>query len=270
MILKKFKNKVENLTRLIFVNTLSPINNSIVLVEYPKSGGTWLGQLISSYFNISFPRNRFPSVRRILYHGHYKPIFNIKKNKHIVLLVRDGRDVMVSLYHHQLLWNDKNRLHPKDVIYHRKNVPFDDFENVKKNMKDFIRYTFTANPSKLKHFTYQGNWRDFNNSWLNVKENSNNIYLIKYEDLLKDTDKAMSSILIDFFKVERINKNELEGIINKYSFENQANRKKGEESKSSFLRKGVSGDWKNYFDEDAEKEFLRYSADTMKKLGYIN
>lgn len=270
MILIKIKNKIENFTRLIFVNTLSSINKSIILVEYPKSGGTWLGQLLSNYFKIPFPRNKFPELKRMLYHGHYKPIYNIKTNKKIVFLVRDGRDVMVSLYYHHLLWNDKNKLHPKDVHYHRKNVPFDDYENVKQNMKAFINYTFNANPSRFKHFTHTGNWNDYNESWLKQKEISNNIYLVRYEDLLEDTYKTVEKMLIDFFKVKNLDKKELEDIVYKFSFENQTKRKKGEEVKNSFLRKGVSGDWKNYFDDDAEKEFMKYASETMHKLGYTN
>ena len=270
MVIKNLKNKVENLTRLVFINTIAPINNSVVLVEYPKSGGTWLGQLISSYFNIAFPRNEFPSIKRILYHGHYKPIYNIKKNKQIVLLVRDGRDVMVSLYHHQLLWNDKNKLHPKDVNYHRKSVPFTDFENVSKNMKAFIEYTFTESPSKINHFTYMGNWTEFNESWLKERDESDNIYLVRYEDLLSDTLGTMKKMLEEFFKIDNINEVDLKAIVDKYSFENQTNRKKGEEVKNSFLRKGISGDWKNYFDEAAEKEFMKFASKTMKKLKYTN
>ena len=91
MIIKKIKGKFEQLTRLLFINFLTLKNDSIILVEYPKSGGTWLGQLVSSYFKIPFPRNKFPGIKRSLYHGHYLPKFNITKNKKIILLVRDGR-----------------------------------------------------------------------------------------------------------------------------------------------------------------------------------
>ena len=264
-----FKSKFEQLIRIVFINTLTQVNKSILLVEYPKSGGTWLGQLISGYFDIPFPRNKFPGFNRSVYHGHYLPKNNILNNKKIVLLVRDGRDVMVSLYHHQLLWNNKNRLHPKDVLYHRKNVPFDDFENVKDNMEAFIKYTFTNRPSKLQHYTYMGDWVEFNQAWLDkIKKGNNNIYIIKYEDLLKDTYKAMHTMLKDFFKIEDVDEATLKEIVHKFSFENQTKRKQGVEQKESFLRKGIAGDWKNYFTKEAEEEFMKHAQTTLFDLEY--
>ena len=163
----------------------------------------------------------------------------------------------------------KNKLHPKDVLYHRKNVPFDDFENVKGNMKAFISYTFINSPSKLQHFTYMGNWVEFNEQWMNeLNKGKGNIYVIKYEDLLKDSYTAMERMLADFFKEENIEKEHLKDVVQKFSFENQTKRKQGKESKKSFLRKGIAGDWKNYFDEEAEKEFWKYAKDTFHNLDY--
>ncbi|WP_340076200.1 sulfotransferase domain-containing protein [Leptobacterium sp. I13] len=270
MIIKIIKGKIEQFIRLLFINFLTPYNGSIIIVEYPKSGGTWLGQLVSGYYKIPFPRNKLPKVKKSLFHGHYLPKYNIKKNKKVILLVRDGRDVMVSLYHHQLLWNDKNKLHPKDVIYHRKKVNFTNFENVKSNMYKFIEYTFKNRPSKLRHFTYMGNWVEFNEKWIeSMNDKTQNIYLIKYEDILSNTKETLEKLLKTFFKEEVINEKHLEDVIYKFSFKNQTNRDQGEEKKGSFLRKGIAGDWKNYFDEEAEKKFLKYAGNTLLKLGYI-
>ena len=36
----------------------------------------------------------------------------------------------------------------------------------------------------------------------------------------------------------------------KHSFESKSGRKPGQEKKDSFLRKGVVGDWRNYFNEE--------------------
>jgi len=268
-IIKWIRSKVEQAVRLVFVNSLTPINNSILIVEYPKSGGTWLGQLVSDYFQLPFPRNRFPVIRRSVFHSHYLPKWRIPKNKKILFLVRDGRDVIVSLYYHQLIWNDKNRLNPKDVFYHRSQTAYDDFEDVRGNMNDFIRYTYTERPSKFQQFTYMGNWYSFNKAWLDESKKPNsNIYLITYEDLLEDTYGTMYKMLHDFFGIKEIETTRLKETVHKYSFENQTKRKKGEEKKNSFLRKGIRGDWKNYFGEHEKQSMKKYTKDLLVELGY--
>lgn len=269
MSIKLFKSKLEHAIRLFLVNTITPYNNSILIVEYPKSGGTWLGQLTSDYFRISFPRNRFPVIGRSVFHSHYLPKWRIPKNKKILFLVRDGRDVIVSLYYHQLIWNDKNRLSPKDVLYHRSRTGFDDFEDVKGNMNDFIRYTFTERSTKFQQFTYMGNWYSFNKAWLEEMNKLNsNIYLITYEDLLKDTFGTMHKMLQDFFGIKQVDASRLKETVAKYSFENQTKREKGEEQKNSFLRKGISGDWRNYFDENEKDSMKKFTKNLLIHLGY--
>lgn len=260
-------NKYEQLLRLLYVRFVTPKNNSVILVEFPKSGGTWLGQLISSYLEIPFPRNQIPSLTRSLFHGHYLPSKRLLKNDKILYLVRDGRDVMISMYFHNLVWNDKNKLHPKDVHYHRSKVPFDDFHNVSSNIGAFMEYAFTHQPSKWRHFTFMGNWTSYNREWLGAMETSKHVCLTKYEDLLGDTFMTVKRILQEFFDLE-VDDQKLTGIVNKYSFENQALREKGQENSSSFLRKGVQGDWKNHFSEKDKDLFKKYAGQTLIELGY--
>ncbi|SFR36411.1 Sulfotransferase domain-containing protein [Robiginitalea myxolifaciens] len=269
MLITTLKSKIEQATRLLYINTITASNGSVLIVEYPKSGGTWLGQLISNYLDLPFPRNRMPIARKSLFHSHYLPKWRIPNNPRIVYLVRDGRDVMVSLYFHQLIWNEKNKLNPKDVIYHRKQTGFKDFEDVKGNMLDFIHYTFTEQPSKLQHFTYMGNWATYNRSWIAQREQSDeNIYLVRYEDLLLDAFGTMKDMFEGFFDIEAVDEEKLRQTVQKFSFENQAKRKKGQEDKNSFLRKGISGDWKNYFGPAEREAYNHYAGDVLQALGY--
>lgn len=269
MIIRTVKSKLEQATRLLLINTLTTVNDSVLIVEYPKSGGTWLGQLVSAYLGMPFPRNRMPALGSSVFHGHYLPTGRIPKNKKILLLVRDGRDVMISLYYHQLIWNEKNKLNPKDVIYHRNKTGFKNFEDIKNNLCEFIDYAFTSKPSKWQQFTYMGNWAEFNRAWLREIEKGNgNIHLLKYEDLLQDTFGTVSRLLKEHLGISHIDKGRLEGVVQKYSFENQSQRKKGDEKKNSFLRKGISGDWKNYFGPEEKDCFKKHSEEVLVKLGY--
>lgn len=263
------KSKIEQAIRLLMVNTITPLTGSVIIVEYPKSGGTWLGQLVSDYLGLPFPRNRMPVLRRSVFHSHYLPKWRIPRNRKILFLVRDGRDVMVSLYHHQLIWNEKNRLSPKDVRYHRRQTGFDNFEDVAENMMAFVSYSFTSKPSKWQQFTYMGNWDTYNGAWLaEMKKENGNIHMIRYEDLLSDTFGTMEAILNDYLGIERVDSDKLKATVEKFSFEIQAKRKKGQEQKNSFLRKGIAGDWKNYFGEKEKEAFKMHAGDMLVKLGY--
>lgn len=269
MKLSVLKSKIEQAFRLLLVNSITPYNGSILIVEYPKSGGTWLGQLISDYMGLPFPRNRMPTVKQAVFHSHYLPKWRIPKNKKIVYLVRDGRDVIISLYYHQLIWNEKNRLNPKDVLYHREQTNFDDFENITDNLSSFIEYTFTDAPTKWQHFTYMGNWAGFNNRWLAEMQGGNkNLHILHYEDLLEDTIGTMDKLLKAHLDQKSIDTEKLHSTVEKYSFENQSKRKKGQEKKDSFLRKGIAGDWKNYFGPKEKESFKRHTGDLLIRLGY--
>ncbi|WP_412559614.1 sulfotransferase domain-containing protein [Winogradskyella sp. MIT101101] len=260
--------KIEHALRLIYVNSITHFNNSVLVVEYPKSGGTWLTQLISGILKIPFPQNKFPVFGRAIYHSHYQPKYFIDKNKKIVWLVRDGRDIMVSSYFHYLVWNNKNKKNPKLVNYYRDKLQFKNYEDINSNLSTFIEFLFTDQPSKLKFFNYPGDWATYNKKWLNVSKSKDNVYIIRYEDMLLNTELEMTKLVDHFFKKDNVCKNHLKDIVHKFSFENQTKRKPGTEDKSSFLRKGISGDWKNYFDDEAKVVFKKYAGQTLIDLGY--
>lgn len=91
LIKQTIKNKFINASRIIILYKFYKIFSNYLVVEYPKSGGTWLGQLISSYLDIPFPRNTFPKLNNSLFHGHYLPANNLKNLKNIFNYKRRSR-----------------------------------------------------------------------------------------------------------------------------------------------------------------------------------
>ncbi|MCK8481790.1 sulfotransferase domain-containing protein [Psychroserpens algicola] len=267
MKLKQILGKFEHATRLLYINSVTLANESVLVVEYPKSGGTWLAQLISGCLNLPFPRNKYPILKKAVYHSHYQPKYLIDKNKYIVWLLRDGRDIMVSSYFHHLVWNDKNKKDPKLVNYYRSKLKFEDYSDIENNLATYIEFLFTDEPSKLIFFNYPGNWKAYNQKWLEASKNQKNVYLIRYEDMLKDTFSETTK-LMQFFNEDDFDTSHVQSIVNKFSFENQTKRKPGEENTNSFLRKGISGDWKNHFNEDAKNVFKKHAGDMLIELGY--
>lgn len=73
----------------------------IVLTEHPRSGGTWVSQMLADYLDIPTPRNRLPTHRRCILHGHY---LYVADPHDTIVMWRDGRDVIVSLYYYHLFF----------------------------------------------------------------------------------------------------------------------------------------------------------------------
>ena len=81
-----------------------------------------------------------------------------------------------------------------------------------------------------------------------------------YDEMIKLLDQQFSDLDVPETTIKRV--------VDNYSFENQTRRKPGEENINSFLRKGVSGDWKNHFNSQAKEVFKYHAGDLLIKLGY--
>jgi hypothetical protein len=90
------------------VHLLSGPLGLYVINEFPKSGGTWVGQMLGRALGVPFPRNRLPAPRPSIMHGHY---LNPLGMKNVVVPWRDGRDVMVSWYHQCLFPHELHNEH---------------------------------------------------------------------------------------------------------------------------------------------------------------
>ncbi len=97
-------------------------------------------------------------------------------------------------------------------------------------------------------------------------ENEYGLWTCSYEALLDNTKKIVQEIL-DFLELD-YNNQILNNMISKSSFEFITGRKRGQMNKRSFYRKGVAGDWKNYFSSQDREKFKRIASDILVRLGY--
>lgn len=93
-----------------------------------------------------------------------------------------------------------------------------------------------------------------------------NILELKFEDLLNEPVIHFERIF-DFIQFP-FNKRALRQAIRKYSFEKRTGRKPGQEDQYSHLRKGVPGDWVNYFSADHKAYFKEKWGTMVPDLGY--
>jgi lipopolysaccharide transport system ATP-binding protein len=98
-------------------------------------------------------------------------------------------------------------------------------------------------------------------SWLNT-----DVLTIRYEDLIADEFNQFKRI-IEHCQL-KIEDDQLRRIVEANSFEARTGRKRGEEEVQSHFRKGISGDWQNYFTDQIKEEFKALFGGVLIKTGY--
>ena len=224
----------------------------ILITEYPKSGASWLAQLIADCSDFDFPRQRFPRLRPSIFHGHY--LRQEIRGKAIVFW-RDPRDIMVSWYHHCLFKTDKNNHGLVDSI--RRKLNLQELENVRENLPRFIQYSFEESLSPRFSFN------DFFDTWHGRKDAIHSSYEALHNNPIAELSNVLEKLDLAIPARDR-----LEHIVVKNSFASQAARPEGQENKNNYLRKGITGDWKNNFSKNSAEVFHNYAGDRLIKLGY--
>lgn len=246
--------KLAALKRMTMWHFLNKPLNLVLVSEFPKSGGSWFGQMLSDALKLPFPRNKSPKLEKCIMHGHYLHHSNYNK---VICVMRDGRDIMVSAYYHYLIENNRN---PSFAVKAwRKKVPFENYDNIEENLPEFIEHMFTQ-------YKVAGNvitWSDFVNSYI---DNPKTIF-VKYEDLLIDPVLQLQKA-IKFLGEPEVPESDLNNIVLKYSFKTLSNREPGQEDNTKFLRKGISGDWKNNFSKRACEVFDKFGGEELIRIGY--
>lgn len=237
-----------------FVRLLSGVMPYYLVNEFPKSGGTWLAQMLSDALGVPFRRNRPIRLERSVTHGHF---LDPRGLRNVVVLWRDPRDLMVSFYHHCYFVNEHHNAQLVSLIKER--LPFDDYTDVRANLPAFIRFMSTTpvTPS----FT----WPQFAAIWAGRP----GTVQISYEALREDTAGELARI-VEALTGERLARETAESVAARQSFARAkaraaASMKKGVEM--SFVREGSVGGWRRHFTEEAEAEMADYK-DAMQRLGY--
>ena len=104
-------------------------------------------------------------------------------------------------------------------------------------------------------------------SWIDAEIQDKNILIFKFECLTSSDNFSAFKKLFEHCDI-RITDQVLTQLLQDHSFEKLSGRKPGEENKKSHFRKGVPGDWKNYFNDTILEKFYQATENLTEELGY--
>ena len=183
--------------------------DEVTVISFPKSGRTWLQVMLGEYITRCYGlevknvmalkqyTKRLEGVPRIRFAHDERPQWKMShqlnedksgyRDQRVVLLVRDPRDILVSLYF------EKTRRVPA----RRKDRP-----EFKGSINEFVYYELGGIDSIITFF----------NNWANSRNIPRDFKIVKYEDLRRDTRNTLIDML-SYLGLEPFNEHILEQVL---------------------------------------------------------
>jgi len=241
----------------------------LFIAGLPKSGTTWLEQMLASYpgfypimppsavvyelatggsHDYELPPDIFSRLKQKLIvlklHAHGSPHnVNILRSTQIpyVILYRDLRDVALSYYFYvrQTPW------HPEYPLYTNLSVE-----------EALMAFADQMLPAYAQWII---DWH--------TNRDSQKSLLIRYEDLVQEPYAIMTKVA-SLFELDD-SPQTIQTIVDNHKFEQlSGGRKEGQQSKNSFFRKGIVGDWSNHFTPPIKTKYKHLIGDFLVEFGY--
>jgi lipopolysaccharide transport system ATP-binding protein len=225
-------------------------------VTHWKAGSQWVAQILNDCAPDQTVRMRHEAaylLPRLLESGRIYPavyltrerldMVQLPANAHILVVVRDLRDTLVSLYFSEL----KSHAIMREVGMHR---PILSTLSVEDGLID-VMDSALADSARIQI------------SWLEAGHR-----LIRYEDLIENDLAMFGELLIEQCGLP-LSEEQLRGVVLANRFERYTGgRARGEEDQGHHFRKGVAGDWKNHFTERVKAAFKARYGGLLVATGY--
>lgn len=168
-----------------------------------------------------------------------------------IFVMRDPRDILISWYFSAKFSHHKNPFIKK---YRKILKSMDHEEGI-----DYIIRNFFGKNSPLFNALH---------SWYLNREDYKYIKIFCFEDLIGPNKKNTFTRLLNHLEIG-LKEMDLEGLLDKYSFKSLSKgRNPGEENIKKHYRKGVQGDWENYFSENHKALFKELHGRLLIDLKY--
>ena len=239
-----------------YVRTFSRIAPYLLVNEFPKSGGTWLALMLSELLNLPFRRNKPIRFEQAVTQGHFLAPIGIHRP---IIIWRDPRDVIVSFYYHSYFVNEHQNAPYVEMM--RSQHPFNDYDDIKANLPEFIR-VLSEDPVSPRF-----SWPSFAEIWANRP----GTIATSYEALRADTAQELSRI-VKAATGQVADPSRLQQVIEQNSFaraKRNAEAERKADTQMSFIREGSLGKWREKFTDEALESLHRFGyGPGMKALGY--
>jgi len=224
------------------------------LISFPRSGNTFLRNVLFRVYGISSTEFHLDSTLKqpsldgfqvIKTHVHASDKPPIQQHDKVVLLVRDGRDCMVSIAHHK-----------KDFI-----TPD---SHIEQNMEEAI---LAARGS------FFGGWSSNIDSWIDRAD-----IIMRFENLIENpitvTERLRAILDLPQPKVDELPTFQSlkhggdDTAYGKGELRNPVEEASPEQLTSKFFRRGIAGAWQDEMPSGLQQLFWNKHADMMLRLGY--
>ncbi|XP_066521599.1 sulfotransferase 2B1-like [Hoplias malabaricus] len=247
--------------------------DDVLIVTFPKSGTTWMQEitpLVLSEGDLSSVQS-LPNWDRVPWLEEHRAIL-------LNLEQRPSPRVFATHYHRYMMNESYFKVKPK-VLYVMRN-PKDVFTS---SFHYFGMASYLVKPGTPDEFlekflngkTMFGSWFDHVKGWLKAKDEDHILY-IAYEEMIQDLKGSVSRIAQ--FLGKSLSEEVVEKIADSCVFQNMKQNKMSnyslvpeefmDQKKSAFLRKGIAGDWKNFFTEAQTERFNAFYEDKMKDVEF--
>lgn len=274
------------------------------LPSYPKNGNTFLRSLLSAYFfseTGSFNFDLLRNIKGFPDNGLFKKLGIDINNQNKVLenyiyvqrkINESNKKSIRFIKTHSILQDINgskftdlnNTLGAIYVVRDPRNVAVSFANHFQITIQEAINnlIAFKTLSGKLNTITHIGSWSAHYNSW-KALNNIGKYLLVKYEDLISDTEQTFLKILNFIAKISNskftIDKSRLDLVIKTTSFESlkkfeqQLGFKEAGKDKNNqpiiFFKYGPQNKWKQHLNQDQEALIIKSFLKEMTELNYI-
>ena len=275
------------------------MSEPIYVIGFPKSGNTWLVRLLADALQarvrshvmrgspelaaeinerLGLPTDTKCTIAKI----HFLPAMFLEEidqtPKRIAYIYRDFRDVAVSAYFYFNNCNEAD-MQLSDFFSLLARGPWSLF-NYHRNRKKMVSYIENLCRGNLEWFReFTGTWSQHINEWRDMMTQRSDVRFIfvSYEELLDDTASTLLQIIQQLALPEpsaarlhcAIERQSLQALKRHFQeIPSRANIPFTKEFNLKFLRKGKSGDWRNFLSSQMGQIIQKHQGEMLFDLGY--